>query len=71
MVETIQTPASTLSLGSYNFVTMLLASMGVMTAFLLFTAGGVCIEDGLKTPMKREIMEGSTGQYAWVPSGYT
>ena len=40
MVESIQTPASTLFLGSYNFVTMLLASMGVITAFLIFTAGG-------------------------------
>jgi hypothetical protein len=40
MVETIQTPASFLFLGSYNFVTLLLACMGVMTAFLIFTAGG-------------------------------
>lgn len=40
MVETIQTDASFLFLGSYNFVTLLLACMGVMTAFLIFTAGG-------------------------------
>jgi hypothetical protein len=40
MVESIQTPSSVLFLGSYNFVTMLLASMGVITAFLIFTAGG-------------------------------
>ena len=71
MVETIQTPASTLFLGSYNFVTMLLASMGVMTAFLLFTAGGVCIEDGLKTPMKHVFIEGSDEEPKFIPSGYT
>ena len=40
MVETIQTSASFIFLGSYNFVTLLLACMGVMTAFLIFTAGG-------------------------------
>lgn len=40
MVETIQTPASFIFLGSYNFVAMLLACMGVITAFLMFTAGG-------------------------------
>jgi hypothetical protein len=40
MMETIQTPASFLFLGSYNFVTMLLASMSVITSFLMFTAGG-------------------------------
>jgi hypothetical protein len=38
--ESIQTPASMLFLGSYNFVTMLLTCMGVITAFLIFTAGG-------------------------------
>lgn len=38
--ESIQTPASMLFLGSYNFVTMLLTCMGIITAFLIFTAGG-------------------------------
>lgn len=68
MVETIQTPASSLFLGSYNFVTLLLASMGVMSAFMLFTAGGMCIEDGLRTDMKRLVTE---GKEEWVQSGYT
>jgi hypothetical protein len=40
MVESIQTPASFIFLGSYNFVTMLLTCMGIITAFLMFTAGG-------------------------------
>lgn len=66
MVETIQTPASTLFLGSYNFVAMLLASLGVMAAFMLFTAGGWCTEDGLRTDMKRDGAEHPN----WVPSGY-
>lgn len=48
MVENIQTDASTLFLGSYNFVAFLIAAMGVMTAFLIFTAGGWFIGNVLR-----------------------
>ena len=40
MAENVQTEASTLFLGSYNFVTFLLLAMGIIAAFLIFTAGG-------------------------------
>jgi len=40
MVESIQSRNSGKFLGSYNFVAMLMASLGVITAFLIFTAGG-------------------------------
>ena len=43
--ESIQTPASMLFMGSYNFVTMLLTSMGIIAAFLIFTAGGYFTSD--------------------------
>ncbi len=69
MVETIQTPASTLFLGSFNYVTLLLASMGIMSAFLLFTAGGICVEDGLKTDMHQVFIQDQEPK--WVRSGYT
>jgi hypothetical protein len=65
MVETIQTPASTLFLGSFNFVALLIASMGIMASFLLFTAGGFFTEAGLKTDM---IFVQESNE--WVPSGY-
>ena len=65
MVEAIQTPASTLFLGSYNFVAFLLASMAVISGFLLFTAGGWCSEFGLHTDMRFDQETNS-----WVPTNY-
>lgn len=41
MFETHETQASTLFLGSYNFVAFLVMALATMGAFLLFTAGGV------------------------------
>lgn len=67
MVETIQTPASTLFLGSFNFVALLIASMGIMASFLLFTAGGFFTEAGLNTDMMF-VKEGDVEK--WVPSSY-
>ena len=65
MVETIQTPASTLFLGSFNFVALLIASMGIMASFLLFTAGGFFADSWLKTDM---MFDKQSEQ--WVQSGY-
>ena len=48
MVENIQTDSSTMFLGSYNYVTMLLMAMGVMAAFMLFTAGGWFSKDSFR-----------------------
>jgi hypothetical protein len=40
MVESIQARNSMFFMGSYNFVALLVASSAVITAFLMFTAGG-------------------------------
>lgn len=48
MVENIQTSASTLFLGSYNFVALLIVAMGVMTAFFIFTASGWFVSSALR-----------------------
>jgi hypothetical protein len=40
MVENVQTASSSLLLGSYNYVAMLLTAMGVMAGFMIFTTGG-------------------------------
>ena len=66
MVEAIQTPASTLFLGSYNFVAMLLASMAVISGFLLFTAGGWCAEYGMNTEKYDDVKKVWTTNYNYV-----
>ena len=45
MVESIQSRNSGLFLGSYNFVALQMASLAVITAFLIFTAGGAWNDD--------------------------
>lgn len=47
MVESIQTDTSSLFLGSYNFVALLIVAMGVMTAFFIFTASGWFVSEAL------------------------
>ena len=40
MVESLQTPASSVFLGSYNFIALLLASCAVISVFIIFTVAG-------------------------------
>jgi hypothetical protein len=48
MLENVQTDTSTLFFGSYNYAALLLAAMGVMAGFLLFTAGGIYWSDEIR-----------------------
>ena len=48
MVESLQSRDSALFLGSYNFVALQMASLGVITAFLIFTAGGAWGDDEMQ-----------------------
>ena len=48
MVESLQSRDSALFLGSYNFVALQMASLGVITAFLIFTAGGAWGDDEIQ-----------------------
>ena len=40
MVDSVQTPYSTLFLGSYNYASLLISSMAILASFLVFTVGG-------------------------------
>lgn len=70
MVENVQTDASTLFLGSYNYVAMLLTAMGVMAGFLIFTAGGYYISSEIKSGtdgVQEQLAEQSEEQLAEEP----
>ncbi len=66
--ESIQTPASMLFLGSYNFVTMLLTCMGIITAFLIFTAGGYFTSAGLEDFYGHMSATHYWSPLSWVPT---
>jgi hypothetical protein len=54
MVESLQTAYSSAFLGAYNYNAMLMACMAVITAFLIFTAGGAW-SSGLKESVTHHI----------------
>ncbi len=55
MVDSVQTPYSTLFLGSYNLATLLLSTLAIMASFLVFTAGGFYSGGVIKTNSKFHI----------------